>query len=80
MTFTDVEVISAGKTHFIARGARYGRLWALKGLRRECASDVLLQQQLMKEFEILSMLSHRGIVSFGGMEDVEGLGMCIITE
>lgn len=79
-TFTDVEVVSRGSAFFIARGTRYGRKWILKGINEQSAGDVLTRQQLLKEFEILSMLSHPGIVRFSGIEEVVGLGLCIIME
>lgn len=79
-SFSDIEVISQSSTHFIARCTRYGRRWILKGLRPEVAGDELMRQQLFKEYTILSMLSHPGIVSFAGMEEVDSLGLCIVME
>lgn len=79
-TFADIEVVSRGSPFFIARATRYGRRWILKGINPESADDVLARQQLLKEFEILSSLSHPGIVRFSGIEEVDGLGLCIIME
>lgn len=79
-TFADVEVVSRGSSFFTARATRYGRRWILKGINPESADDVLARQQLLKEFEILSSLSHPGIVRFSGIEEVDGLGLCIIME
>lgn len=79
-TFADVEVVSRGTSFFTARATRYGRRWILKGINPESADDVLARQQLLKEFEILSSLSHPGIVRFSGIEEVDGLGLCIIME
>lgn len=79
-TFADVEVVSRGTSFFTARATRYGRRWILKGINPESADDVLARQQLLKEFEILSALSHPGIVRFSGIEEVDGLGLCIIME
>lgn len=79
-TFADVEVVSRGTSFFTARATRYGRRWILKGINPESADDVLARQQLLKEFEILSSLSHPDIVRFSGIEEVDGLGLCIIME
>lgn len=79
-TFADVEVVSRGTSFFTARATRYGRRWILKGINPESADDVLARQQLLKEFEILSSLSHPDIVRFSGIEEVDGLGVCIIME
>lgn len=79
-TFADVEVVSRGTSFFTARATRYGRRWILKGINPESADDVLARQQLLKEFEILSSLSHPSIVRFSGIEEVDGLGVCIIME
>lgn len=79
-TFADIEVVSRGSSFFIARATRYGRRWILKGINPESADDMLVRQQLLKEFEILSVLSHPGIVRFFGIEEVGRLGLCIIME
>lgn len=80
MAFGEVEIISQSATHFIATCTRYGRRWILKGLRPEAADDALARQQLFKEYKILSMLSHPGIVAFAGMDEVGQLGLCIVME
>lgn len=79
-TFADAEVVSRSNSFFTARATRYGRRWILKGINPESSDDVLARQQLLKEFEILSALSHPGIVRFSGIEEVDGLGLCIIME
>lgn len=79
-TFADIEVVSRGSSFFIARATRYGRRWILKGINPESADDMLVRQQLLKEFEILSVLSHPGIVRFFGIEEVGRLGLCIIMQ
>lgn len=79
-TFSEIEIISQHDTRFTARASRYGRLWLLKGLKKEYADDARQRQQLMKEFEILSSLTHPGIVNFAGFEEVADYGRCIIME
>lgn len=76
--FTDNEPIYVGKVNFVCRAKRYGRWWALKGLR-EGAGEAE-RQQLRKEFEILSGLTHPGVVGPIGLEDVDKLGACIVME
>lgn len=76
----DVEVIRVSKSNVIARGRRYGRLWFLKGLREELRDSASMQRQLQKEFEVHSRLRHPSIVQAVGLENVEGLGLCIVQE
>lgn len=79
-TFGDIRILSLRNSHFLAVGTRYGRRWCLKGVNRENADSTLARQRLLKEAEILSMLSHPGVVNFAGIEQVSGLGLCIIME
>ena len=78
--FTDVQILILREYQFLARASRYGRLWLLKGLRHDIPKSALRQRQLLKEFEIHSLLSHPGIVNVFGMEEVKGLGRCIVME
>ena len=78
--FTDVEILSTSEVNVVARAKRYGRWWLLKGLRKEVAGEVGYQQRLRKELEILMLLQHPNIVATYGIEDVEGLGRCIVME
>lgn len=79
-TFTDVEILSTSEVNVVAKAKRYGRWWLLKGLRKEVASEAGYQQRLRKELEILMQLQHPHVVATYGMEDVEGLGRCIVME
>lgn len=76
----DVEVIRVTRTNVIARGRRYGRLWFLKGLREELRDSAVMQRQIQKEFEIHSRLRHPGVPQVTGLENVDGLGLCIVEE
>lgn len=76
----DVEVIRETKTNVIARGRRYGRLWFLKGLREEFRDSAAMRRMLQKEFEIHSRLRHPAVPQVVGLEEVEGLGLCIVQE
>lgn len=80
LTFTDIEVLSISEVNVVAKAKRYGRWWLLKGLRKEVAMQSGYQQRLRKELEILMLLQHPHVVATYGMEDVEGLGRCIVME
>lgn len=79
-TMRDVEVLRVTGTNVIARGRRYGRQWFLKGLRAEFRDSVAMKRQLLKEFELHSRLSHPSIVRAEALEEVEGIGLCIVQE
>lgn len=78
--FTDVEILSISEVNVVAKAKRYGRWWLLKGLRKEVADEAGYQQRLRKELEILTALQHPNIVAAVGLEEVEGLGPCIVME
>ena len=78
--FTDVEVLHTSDTHLVVRAKRYGRWWTLKALRPEVAAESAFQQRLRKEFEIAVQLQHPSVAVTVGMEEVEGLGRCIVAE
>lgn len=79
-TFTDVEILHTSDANIVAKAKRYGRWWLLKGLRQEVATEQRYQQMLRKELEIMMQLQHPTIVTAVGLEDVEGLGTCIVME
>lgn len=76
----DIEVIRVSKTSVIARGRRYGRQWFLKGLREGLRDSAVMQRQLQKEFEIHSRLRHPSVPQLVGLENIDGLGLCIVEE
>ena len=78
--FTDVEVITTSEVNVVAKAKRYGRWWLLKGLRAEVAVSAVHQQRLRKELEILMQLQHPGVVTAYGLEEVEGMGPCIVMD
>ena len=79
-TFTDVEILNTSEVNVVAKAKRYGRWWLLKGLKKEIAGEAGYQQRLRKEFEILMQLQHPYVVAAYGIEDVEGMGRCIVME
>lgn len=76
----DVEIIRVTATNVLARGRRYGRQWFLKGLREDYRDSMAMRRRLFKEFELHSRLQHHNIVQAVGLEEIEGLGLCIIQE
>ena len=78
--FTDVEVLSTSATNVVARAKRYGRWWLLKALNGQVANEAAYRQRLRKELELLMQLQHRHVVSASGLEQVKGLGCCIVME
>ena len=52
----------------------------LKGLKEEYRQDAVYQVLLQKEYEITSQLQHPMVVSVFSLEEVDGLGLCIIME
>ena len=79
-SFTDVEILSTSEVNVVAKAKRYGRWWLLKGLQKEKAQETAYQQRLRKELDLMMALQHQNIVSAVGLEQVEGLGECIVME
>ena len=79
-TFTDVEVMTTSEVNVVAKAKRYGRWWLLKGLRAEVAASAVHQHRLRKELEILMQLQHPNVVTAYGLEEVEGIGLCIVMD
>ncbi len=78
--FTDVSIIHTTKYNVLARAQRYGRWFMLKGVNANGSDNALTRQMLRKEFEILIKLQHPNVVQTVGLEQVEGLGTCIVME
>lgn len=78
--FTDVCLLSEGDINILGKGKRYGRWWLLKGLQPDLSELTQYVEMLHKEFELLMKAQHPGIVQATGLEDVPGLGECIVME
>ncbi len=59
---------------------KYGKWVMLKTLRKEYKEMPEMQAMLEKEFEIRYNLAHPHIVMINDLEEVPGLGLCIITD
>ncbi len=77
---TDVEILHVSTANVVARGRRYGRMWLLKGLSPELRDSTAGRHRLLKEFEIHSSLCHPSVAQAVNIEEVEGLGLCIVME
>jgi serine/threonine protein kinase len=78
--FTEFESIPTGGYSLLTRAKRNGRWWMLKGLKDPYRQDSVYRLMLQKEFDIMSQLQHPMVVSVFSLEEVEGLGLCIVME
>ena len=78
--FTDFSTVPSRGYSLLVRAKRYGRWWMLKGLKEPYRNDAVYQVLLQKEYEITSQLQHPMVVSVFSLEEVEGLGHCIVME
>lgn len=78
--FTDFTDIPCRGHNILCKAMRYGRWWMLKGLKADYRQDANYRNLLHKEFDILISLQHSGIVQASSLEDVPGLGTCIVME
>ena len=78
--FTDFTDIPCRGHNILCKAMRYGRWWMLKGLKADYRQDANYRNLLHKEFDILISLQHPGIVQASSLEDVPGLGTCIVME
>ena len=78
--FTDFTSVSSRGYCQLTRAKRHGRWWMLKGLKESYRQDSVYQVLLQKEYEITSQLQHPMVVSVFSLEEVEGLGLCIVME
>lgn len=78
--FTDLtELSDEGYCHLL-RAKRYGRWYVLKTLKGDNVQLTPYRQMLRKELEVLMQMQHPGVVQAMGMEQVEGIGPCIVME
>jgi serine/threonine protein kinase len=78
--FTDFSTVPGRGFSQLTRAKRNGRWWMLKELKEQYREDAVYQAFLQKEYEITSQLQHPMVVSVLSLEDVEGLGPCIVME
>ena len=78
--FTDFSTVSNRGYSQLTRAKRHGRWWMLKGLKEQYRQDTVFRALLQKEYEITSQLQHPMVVSAFSLEEVDGLGPCIVME
>lgn len=80
--FQDMEQVYSSLTGYshVFRAQRMGKWHTLKCLKPEYADKQEYRALLQKEFELGYHLDHPNIVHTLGMEEVEGLGTCIVME
>lgn len=78
--FTDFHELSAQGYSLLLKAKRYGRWYVLKTLSEDTMRQSAYTQILRKEFEVLIQLQHPGIVQAMGLENVDGIGPCIVME
>lgn len=78
--FTDFSTVPSRGYSLLVRAKRHGRWWMLKGLKEPYRNDTVYQVLLQKEYEITSQLQHPMVASVFSLEEVEGLGLCIVME
>lgn len=78
--WTDVQQLQRRSHNVIYLASRYGRRFLLKGLTPEAAqlSDFRLAQE--KEFRFGISLSHPHIATTYSLEEINGVGRCIVQE
>lgn len=79
-TFTEWEEVPSVGYNRLVRAMRYGKHFILKGLKPEYRDDEVYRSLLRKEFEIMVQLTHPNIVRVYTLEEVEGVGFCIVME
>lgn len=78
--FNQIEVLFRSGHNILAKAKRYGRWWMLKAIQPEKRDQQLYRQMMRKELEILMRMQSPYTVQTVGIEQVEGLGMCIVME
>lgn len=79
-SFVILEELPSRGFNSLYRAKRGGRLYILKGLKEEHRADPMYMALLQKEYELTVGLDHPCIVRFYSMEEVEGVGPCIVME
>lgn len=78
--FEQMTTLSSTYATVITKAKRNGRWWVLKSLGHANMGQRVYEEMLLKEFDILQSLQHPGIVTALDIEQVTGLGLCLVME
>lgn len=78
--FSNVSVIQTSEVNFLAKGMRFGKWYAVKGLNPEFREIEEYRVKLWKEFELLVDLKHPNIRNAVNFESVPALGPVIVLD
>lgn len=78
--FSIKEEIPSSGYNRIVKAERYGKYFVLKGLKEPFCNDDAYQFMLRKEYEIMMIMDHHNIVRVYSLEEVDGMGLCIVME
>ena len=79
--FTCIEPLPGNGQTKLFKAKRFGRWYTLKSIAGEQGVATAGYGQLLKkEYETLMAIQHTGVVQALGMENVEGIGPCVIME
>ena len=78
--FTDFTTVPSRGFSQLTRAKRHGRWWMLKGLKEQYREDSVYRALLQKEYEITCQLQHPMVAFVFSLEEVAGLGLCIVME
>ena len=76
----NISVLQRRRDNIVYTGERYGRRFLLKTLQPERASLTEYRLQQEKEFRLGIALSHPNIAAIYSLEEVPGIGRCIVQE
>lgn len=80
--WTELELLPEWSEDFydVYTGKKFGKWVMLKTLKPEYRDNPEYQAMLNREFEVRYNLAHAHIIMINDLEEVPGLGMCIITD
>lgn len=80
--WTDIEHLPEWDEEFyeVYTAKKFGKWVMLKTLRPEIKDNIEFRSMLEREFEVRYNLAHPHIIMINDLEDVPGLGRCIITD
>lgn len=77
--FSEITEIHRSERNIVYRARRFGRFWVLKTTASP-GCDTALRAALCKEFEVSMMLPRMCAANVYSLEDVEGVGTCIVMD